>query len=63
VQTGGKGEVAGIRPGDVIKEINRKPVTTPKEVKSQIDKVKPGDTVQMLIKRAHEGVIALKIPV
>jgi len=63
VQPGGKGEMAGIQPGDVIKEVNRKPVTTPKEVKTQIDKVKSGDTVQMLIKRAQAGLIALKIPV
>jgi serine protease Do len=63
VQPGGKGDLAGIQSGDVIKEINRKPVTSPKEVKSQIDKVKSGDTVQMLIKRAHAGLIALKIKV
>jgi S1-C subfamily serine protease len=63
VQPGGKGAVAGIRPGDVIKEVNRKPVTTPEEIKKQIDKVKSGNTVQMLIKRARAGLIALKIPV
>jgi serine protease Do len=63
VQPGGKGEMAGIQPGDVIKEINRKPVTTPKEVKRQIDEVKSGETFQMLIKRANAGLIALKIPV
>jgi serine protease Do len=62
VQPGGKGELAGIQSGDVIKEINRKPVTTPKEVKRQIDKVKSGETFQMLIKRANAGLIALKIP-
>ena len=63
VQPGGKGDLAGIQTGDVIKEINRKPVTTPKEVKRQIDEVKSGDTFQMLINRAHAGLIALKIPV
>jgi len=63
VQPGGKGEMAGIQPGDVIKEIDRKPVTTPQDVRRQIDKVKPGDTVQMLIKRAQAGLVALKMPV
>jgi serine protease Do len=63
VQPGGKGDQAGIQSGDVIKEINRKPVTTPKEVKRQIDEVKSGDSLQMLIKRAHAGLIALKIQV
>ena len=63
VQPGGKGETAGIQPGDVIKEVNRKPVITPKDVKTQVEKVKSGDTVQMLIRRARAGLIALKIPV
>ena len=63
VQPGGKGEMAGIQPGDVIKEINRKPVITPKDVKSQMEEVKSGDTVQILIRRAHAGLIALKIQV
>ncbi len=63
VQPGGKGETAGIQPGDVIKEINRKPVIMPKDVKNQMEKVKSGDTVQILVKRAHAGLIALKVQV
>jgi serine protease Do len=63
VQPGGKGALAGIQRGDVIKEINRKPVTTPKEVKKHIKEAKSGETLQMLIKRANAGLIALKIPV
>lgn len=63
VQPGGKADTAGIQPGDVIKEINRESVTTPRDMKTHMNKVKSGDTVQMLIKRAHAGLIALKIPV
>jgi len=63
VQPGGKGEMAGIQRGDVIKEVNRKPVKTPREIKKQIDKVESGDTVQVLIKRANAGLIAVKITV
>ena len=63
VQPGGKGEMAGIQPGDVIKEVNRKPVITPQDVKTQMEKIKSGDTVQMLMKRAHAGLIAVKITV
>ncbi|MCP4579524.1 MAG: DegQ family serine endoprotease, partial [Deltaproteobacteria bacterium] len=33
VESGSNGEIAGIQQGDVIKEINRRPVNTPKEVK------------------------------
>ena len=63
VQPSGKGEMAGIQPGDVIKKVNRKPVKTPKDVKKQMERVKSGDTVQMLIKRAHAGLVVVKIPV
>jgi serine protease Do len=63
VQPGGKGEMAGIQPRDVIKEVNRKPVFIPQDVKTQMGKVKSGDTVQMLMKRVHAGLIAVKITV
>ena len=63
VESGSKGELAGIQQGDVIKEINRRPVSTPKEVKKQMEKVKSGDTVQMLLKRANAGLLVVKVPV
>ncbi len=63
VESGSKGEIAGIQQGDVIKEINRKPVSTPKEVKKQMENVKSGDTVQMLLKRANAGLLVVKVPV
>jgi hypothetical protein len=55
--------MAGIQPRDVIKEVNRKPVFIPQDVKTQMGKVKSGDTVQMLMKRVHAGLIAVKITV
>ena len=63
VESGSKGELAGIQQGDVIKEINRRPVSTPKEVKKQMEKVKSGDTVQMLLKRANAGLLVVKVTV
>ncbi len=63
VESGSRGEVAGIQQGDVIKEINRRPVSTPKEVKKQMEKVKSGDTVQMLLKRANAGLLVVKVTV
>jgi len=63
VESGSRGEIAGIQQGDVIKEINRRPVSTPKEVKKQMEKVKSGDTVQMLLKRANAGLLVVKITV
>jgi serine protease Do len=63
VESGSRGEIAGIKQGDVIKEINRRPVSTPKEVKKQMEKVKSGDTVQMLLKRANAGLLVVKVTV
>jgi serine protease Do len=63
VQPDGKGELAGIQRGDVIKEVDRKPVNTPNDVKNQMEKVKSGDTVQMLIKRANAGLFVVKVTV
>ncbi len=63
VQPGSKGQIAGIQEGDVIKEVNRQAVNTPKEMKEQIESVKSGDTAQILVKRARAGMIVLKITV
>ena len=63
VKPGGKGHLAGIQEGDVIKEVNRKAVKTPTEMKEQIEKVKTGDTAQILVKRANKGLMVVKITV
>jgi serine protease Do len=61
VKPGGKGHTAGIQEGDVIKEVNRQVVNTPNEMKEQFERVKSGDTAQILVKRARAGLIVLKI--
>lgn len=63
VRPGGKGDIAGIQEGDVIKEVNRKAVKTPSEMKEQIEKVKSGDTAQILVKRPNAGLMVMKITV
>ena len=63
VAPGSKGEMAGIQQGDLIKEINRRTVSTPEEVKKEMDKLKSGDTAQMLVKRANAGLIVVKVTV
>lgn len=63
IQPGGKGQLAGLQRGDVIKEVNRQAVNTPQEMKKQIEKVKTGDIVQILVKRARAGLIVLKLTV
>ena len=61
VQSDSKGETAGIEQGDLVKEINHKPVNSLKDYAKEVGKVSSGDTVQILIKRAHAGLIAVKI--
>jgi serine protease Do len=48
-QVAGAAERAGLKPGDVIVSVNRKPVNSPEELKAEIDKA--GKTVALLIRR------------
>jgi serine protease Do len=60
VDPDGKASAADIRQGDVIVEINRKPVESLEDYRSQIDKIEKGDTVQMLLRRGGGGLLAVK---
>ncbi|MBI4641888.1 MAG: Do family serine endopeptidase [Candidatus Tectomicrobia bacterium] len=61
VESGGPGEGAGIRQGDVIKEVNRKVVVSLKDYKVALSTVKPGDIVLLLVHRAGKNFfVALK---
>lgn len=60
VKPGGKGELAGIRQGDLIKEINRRPVSALKDYHKKMQKIKKGETIHLLIKRSRIGFIVIK---
>jgi len=55
-----KAAEADIRQGDVVIEINRKPVTSLEDYKDQLRKIDTGDTVQMLLRRGGGGLLAVK---
>jgi len=55
-----KAAEADIRQGDVLVEINRKPVASLKDYKQQLRKIDAGDTVQMLLRRGGGGLLAVK---
>jgi len=55
-----KAAEADIRQGDVLIEINRKPVTSLEDYKEQLRKIDTGDTVQMLLRRGGGGLLAVK---
>ena len=61
VKPGSKGELAGIRRGDLIKEINRRPVSTLNDYQQKMQKIKKGETIHLLIKRSRIGFIVIKI--
>jgi serine protease Do len=58
VEPGGKAAEAGLRQGDMVKEVNRKPVTSVPELRAEVEK---GDNVQLLVKRPNVGFVVIKI--
>jgi len=60
VEQGGPADKADVREGDLILEIDHKPIKILEDYQSQIDKVKKGDTVPILVKRKR-GFLALNI--
>jgi serine protease Do len=55
-----KAAEADIRQGDVVIEINRKPVTSLDDYQNQLRQIDKGDTVQMLLRRGGGGLLAVK---
>ncbi len=61
VEPGGKGDRAGIRTADVIKEINRKHVSSLKEYKKLLGKIDSGDEFSLLIRRPNAGFLVIQL--
>ena len=59
IKPGGKAESAGIRRGDLIKEVNHEQVSSIREYTNQVKKIDDGDEVQFLIRRAREGFVVV----
>ncbi|BCB95713.1 peptidase [Dissulfurispira thermophila] len=63
VLSGSLADMSGIRPGDVIKEINRKPVRNLNDYEVAMKRVTKGGSVLLLIKRGGQTFYAsIKIP-
>jgi len=60
VEQDGPADKAEVQKGDLILEIDHKPIKTLDDYQSQIEKVKKGETISLLIKR-RRGFLALNI--
>jgi len=61
VKPGSKGKLAGVHQGDLIKEIDRRPVSTLNDYHKKMQKIKKGENIHLLIKRSRIGFIVVKI--
>ena len=60
VEQDGPADKADVQEGDLILEIDHKPIKTLEDYQSQIKKVKKGETISLLVKR-RRGFLALNI--
>jgi serine protease Do len=61
VKNGSKAFSAGLQRGDLIKEINRKPVSTVADFKAEWKKIDKGKTAQLLVKRPSAGFLVITL--
>ncbi len=57
----GKGEKAGLQPGDLIKEVNHKEVKDQEDYREEIDGIQEGNPVNLLILRPGRGIMVIKL--
>ena len=61
IQGDSKAEKAGVQEGDLIKEVNRAPISNAADFRKELDKVKKGDPIMLLIRRGNSGFIVIKM--
>jgi serine protease Do len=61
VESGGKGDNADVRVGDIIKEINRRPIKDVSDYQAVLAKVAPGETANLFIHRKDAGFLVAKL--
>ncbi len=60
VESDSKGAEAGVRVGDIIKEINHEVIETAKDYKEAVEKIKIGESVNFFIWRRNAGFLVIK---
>jgi len=61
VESGSKGESAGLINGDIIREINHQPIQTAAAYQKMVDSVKPGEAMHFFIRRMKRGFLVIKL--
>ena len=61
VESGSKGDKAGVQMGDIIREINHKEVNTVSDYRKIIRKLEEGDTINLFIKRMNAGFLVVRL--
>jgi serine protease Do len=59
VKPDSKAASVGFQQGDLIKEVNRTPVNSVRDLRQQLDKIKKGNDVRVLLKRGRTGFVAM----
>jgi serine protease Do len=62
VVDGGPAQRAGIRPGDIILELNKKPVKRSQDIAGEIGKMKDGDVALLRVRRGDQAIF-VAVPV
>jgi serine protease Do len=61
IESGSKAEGADIRVGDIIKEINRRPIETVSDYQKILSRVDSGEAVNLFIRRKNAGFLVVKL--
>lgn len=61
VESGSKGSEAGIRSGDVIKEINHREIKTVDDYLTVLDQIEIGETIHFFLQRLNAGFLVVKL--
>ena len=61
VESGGKGDAADVRVGDIIKEINRQPIKDVADYRAVLAKVAAGEPINLFIRRKDAGFLVAKL--
>jgi serine protease Do len=61
VEPNSKAQAAGIQPGDLVIEVNRKNVTSVKDFMKLVDDYKKGDGIKLLVKRMNGGLMVIQL--